>query len=150
MTPERPVLLLRRGSKGWVVSARGRVLRPVRNVRISSLPRTWVPKGTPVKVGETLASEAGAPVATVLAPLAASGFPARVRSVRTAGGELTLVLRSGPELRLGDTGDLRLKLAVARRILVLLGPDPSARYIDVSVPERPVVGGENSQVESTG
>jgi cell division protein FtsQ len=150
VTPERPVLLLRRGSEGWVVSERGRVLRAVKNTRVSTLPRTWVPKDTPVKVGATLAPENGALVASVLAPLAASAFPARVRSVRAADAELTLVLRSGLELRLGDRGDLRLKLAVARRILLLQGPDPVEAYIDVSVPERPVVGQTNSQVESTG
>ena len=49
------------------------------------------------------------------------------------------------ELRLGDTSDLRLKLAIARRILnstgaVTAGPG----YLDVSLPERPVLVG-NSQ-----
>ena len=147
VTPERPVLLLRRGSEGWVISARGRVLRSVRNVRVSSLPRVWVPKETRVKAGATLAPESGGLVASVLVPVVGTNFPARVRSVRAADAELTLVLRSGLEIRLGDSGDLRLKLAVARRILVLQGPGPVAAYIDVSVPERPVVGGENSQVE---
>ena len=67
--------------------------------------------------------------------------------MRATDKELTLVLRSGLELRLGDAGDLRLKLAVARRILLLQGAETSADYIDVSVPERPVVGGLNTQVE---
>ena len=147
VTPERPVFLLRRGSEGWVVSARGRVLRSVRNVRVSSLPRVWVPKETQVQTGATLAPDAGGLVASVLVPVGSTNFPARVRSVRAADAELTLVLRSGVEVRLGDSGDLRLKLAVARRILVLQGADPAAAYIDVSVPERPVVGGDNSQVE---
>src|SRR5579884_381802 len=49
---ERPVLLLRRGAEGWVVSARGRVLSRVRNTRLSSLPRAWVPASTEVGVGE--------------------------------------------------------------------------------------------------
>ena len=150
VTPERAVLLLRRGSEGWVVSERGRVLRPVRNVRVSSLPRAWVPKDTPVKTGEMLAPERGGLAATVLVPIRGSSFPARVRSVRAGGAELTLMLRSGVEIRLGDGGDLRLKLAVARRILVLQGADPAAVYIDVSVPERPVVGPANSRVEGEG
>ena len=67
--------------------------------------------------------------------------------MRAKDAELTLVLGSGLELRLGDAGDLRLKLAIARRILRSQGA--AARrdgYIDVSVPERPVVGGVNSQV----
>ena len=70
-----------------------------------------------------------------------------MRTVRATDKELTLVLRSGLELRLGDAGDLRLKLAVARRILLLQGAETSADYIDVTVPERPVVGGLNTQVE---
>ena len=37
----------------------------------------------------------------------------------TGDGELTLVLASGTELRLGDSGDLRLKLAIAKQILPL-------------------------------
>ncbi len=150
VTPERAVLLLRRGSEGWVVSARGRVLRTVRNVRVSSLPRAWVPKDAAVRVGEILAPEHGAVAATVLAPLAASNFPARVRAVRAKESELTLVLRSGLELRLGDSGDLRLKLAVARRILAVQAADATPVYVDVSVPERPVVGDGNPGVESTG
>ena len=67
--------------------------------------------------------------------------------MRATDKELTLVLRSGLELRLGDAGDLRLKLAVARRILLLQGAETSADYLDVTVPERPVVGGLNTQVE---
>jgi cell division protein FtsQ len=150
VTPERPVLLLRRGGKGWVVSARGRVLRSVKHPRVSSLPRAWVPKPTVVRVGKTLAPEGGGTIAMVLAPLGAGAFPAGVRSVRAKDSELTLILGSGLELRLGDAGDLRLKLAVARRILALQGAESTAAYVDVSVPERPVVGSGNTQVESTG
>jgi cell division protein FtsQ len=146
VTPERPVLLVRKGKDSWVVSARGRVLRTVADPGESTLPRLWLPKGAAVRVNRLLAPESGGTAATALAPLAGVQFPARVRTVRALNGELTLVLRSGLELRLGDTGDLRLKLAVARRLLLLEGPDPSAAYIDVSVPERPVVGGGNSQV----
>jgi hypothetical protein len=53
---------------------------------------------------------------------------------------LTLKLAGGFEIRLGDPGDLRLKLAIARRILRATGAATSgATYLDVSVPERPVV-----------
>ena len=150
VTPERPVLLLRRGKDGWVVSARGRVLRKVTTTRISSLPRVWVGKGAEIAVNQVLAPESGLAAATVLAPLAGSSFPARVRTVRATDKELTLVLRSGLELRLGDVGDLRLKLAVARRVLLLVASNADARYLDVSVPERPVVGGINPQVQGQG
>jgi hypothetical protein len=70
--------------------------------------------------------------------------------VRESGTELTLVLRSGLQVRLGGVGDLRLKLAIARRILRAVGADSgSTGYLDVSVPERPVIAGSNAQV-STG
>jgi cell division protein FtsQ len=147
VTPERPVLVLRRGKDGWVVSARGRVLRKLRNTRLSPLPRLWVPKDADVQVGAMLAPESGGAAAIALAPIVGSAFPARVRAARFANGELTFVLRSGLELRLGDPGDLRLKLAVARRLLLLEGSGTTATYLDVSVPERPVVGGGNPQVE---
>jgi hypothetical protein len=48
------------------------------------------------------------------------------------------VLRSGIELRLGDASDLKLKLAIARRVLSRLAPAGHGAYVDVSVPERPV------------
>ena len=63
------------------------------------------------------------------------------------------MLASGIEVRLGDIGDLRLKLAIARRILALAAPsrDTTPAYVDVSVPERPVLGGRhNPQVEGRG
>jgi cell division septal protein FtsQ len=140
VTPERPVVLLRRGTEGWVVSARGRVIRQVQDAHVGTLPRVFVPKETSVRLGEFLPSSSGGLAAAALAPLDASPFPAQVRLVRAGDNELTFVLRSGPEVRLGDLGDLRLKLAVAQRILVRLGPEPAEVYVDVSVPERPVVG----------
>ena len=56
--------------------------------------------------------------------------------MRWAGGELTLVLRRGPDIRLGGTSDLLLKLSVVARIFSLL--EDGTVYVDVSVPERPV------------
>ena len=68
------------------------------------------------------------------------------RTVETHGTEIAFVLRSGLQVRLGDKADLRLKLAIARRILAVLGGSATSGYVDVSVPERPVVGSTNSQV----
>ncbi len=48
---------------------------------------------------------------------------------------LTLRLRSGLELRLGDARDVDLKLAVADRVLRVL--PPGSGYLDVSVPRPP-------------
>jgi hypothetical protein len=47
-------------------------------------------------------------------------------------------LRSGLELLLGDAGDVKLKLAVAERVLPVL-PQGST-FLDVSIPGRPVSG----------
>jgi ferric-dicitrate binding protein FerR (iron transport regulator) len=57
--------------------------------------------------------------------------------VLTEGGDLTLLLASGTQLRLGDSGDLKLKLSIAKELLRLTS---GAAYVDVSVPERPVAG----------
>jgi hypothetical protein len=72
-----------------------------------------------------------------IAPLRPLRLGGRVRQVLAGDGQLTLVLASGTELRLGDSGDLRLKLSIAKQILPLAG---GAAYVDVSVPERPVAG----------
>jgi cell division protein FtsQ len=143
--PERPVLIVRQGAAGFLVAASGRVLRTMKNPHHSALPRLYVRKDVPVVVGERLPAE-GVPAATALAALRGASLPGGVRFVRAGEHELTLVLGSKLQLRLGDSGDLRLKLAIARRILAATG---AARvgggYLDVSVPERPVLT-TNSQV----
>jgi Cell division protein FtsQ len=144
------VLLLRRGREGWVVSARGRVLRQVTSTRLSSLPRLWVPRTASVSVGAMLAPRDGAAAAVALAPVGRTAFRGQIRFVRVGDRELTFVLRSGLEVRLGDGGDVRLKLAIARRILAALGAEAAGGYVDVSVPERPVVAVANPQVEGRG
>jgi cell division protein FtsQ len=138
---ERPVAVLRRGSDAWLVSSGARVLVRL-NRPYPRLPRIWLPATADVSVNATLAGVGAMGVAAV-APLHAIHLDASVRQVVAGDGELTLVLASGTRLRIGDTGDLRLKLAIARRILPLTH---GAAYVDVSVPERPVAG-YNSQVE---
>jgi cell division protein FtsQ len=146
--PERAVLLLRRGKDSWSVSARGRVLRAIHDPTKSSLPRTWVPLDTHVTVGDRLPAAAGGLAAASLAPLR-GGLLSEIRTVETDGSEIAFVLRSGLQVRLGDKADLRLKLVIARRILAMLGTSATSGYLDVSVPERPVVGSSNSQVAGT-
>jgi cell division protein FtsQ len=135
--PERPLLVLRRGDESWLVSARARVVRPVEKGAIAGLPRIWVPKDVGVAVGDTLA-DTTARDAVQLLSLARLELPARVRAVRIEHGDAALILRSGVEVRLGRQHDLRLKLAVAARVLPHLGLDMS--YLDVAVPDRPVAG----------
>jgi len=149
---ERSVLLLRQRRSSWVVSSRGRVMRAIEHPRRSALPRLWLPAKVPVRVGELLPRYDGALAAAAVAPIAPGVFHGGIRTVVSHPGALTLVLGAGPEIRLGDLGDLRLKLAIARRILHIAAaggaPAPGA-YVDVSVPERPVLGGPKSQVGCT-
>lgn len=138
---ERPVAVLRRGSDAWLVSSSARVLEHLEKRPYPRLPRIWLPAGTEVSVNSTLAGVAARGVAAV-APLRPLHLTGRVRQVLVGDGQLSLVLASGTQLRLGDSGDLRLKLSIAKQILPLAG---GATYVDVSVPERPVAG-YNSQV----
>lgn len=149
---EHAVLLLRQRRRSWVVSSRGRVMAPVYHPRRSKLPRLWLPASVPVSVGERLPLYDGSLAAAAVAPIAPGVFHGGVRSVVSSTTALTLVLGSGTQIRLGDLGDLELKLAVARRIIrvgTAEGVVASTAYVDVSVPERPVLGSPNSQVGST-
>lgn len=136
---ERPAAVLRHGSGAWLVSERGRVLQRLADPAGLALPRIWV-AGSGVPGDGALLSDAEA-----LEPALALGqllavdrrFFAQVGQARATDDGLVLVLRSGAELRLGPAEDLPLQIAVARRILTLVGPD--VQYVDVSVPERPVV-----------
>jgi cell division protein FtsQ len=137
---ERPVAVLRQGVDAWLVSASARVLRKLERP-YPRLPRIWVARSVDITVNATLAGPGARGVAAV-APLGPLRVGADVRQVLTADGELTLVLGSGTQLRLGNSGDIRLKLSIAKQLIPLT---PGAAYVDVSVPERPVAG-YNSQV----
>jgi len=143
---ERAVLLVRQGASSWVVSARGRVMRKIANPRRSSLPRLWLSQSVALSVGETLPAYEGKLAAAAVAPILRRAYPGGIRSVMSAPEALTLVLGAGTEIRLGDLGDLRLKLAIARRILEIAARkgESSPVYVDVSVPERPVLGTQQS------
>lgn len=135
--PERPVLVVRRGGDAFLVAASGRVLRPLAHPRRSRLPRLWLKKDVVLHTGEPIP---GTAAVAALAPLQNTPLPGGVKVVRGGRNELTLVLGGGLEVRLGDAGDLRLKLAIARRILRTTGAAAAGPgYLDVSVPERPVL-----------
>jgi hypothetical protein len=116
-------------------------MRRVAAPRRSRLPRLWLPKSVRLAAGETLPLDQGRIAAAAVAPIARRAYPGGVRAVVTGPEALTLVLGEGTQLRLGDLGDLRLKLAIARRILHVAAAngDASPVYVDVSVPERPVL-----------
>ena len=144
---ERPVLVVRRvpGKEAYLVAASGRVLRALPHPERSTMPRLWVTHAVAITVGATLA-----PGVAAAATAAGAGrdvvLAGGIRTVRETSSELTLTLGSGLDVRLGDAGDLRLKLAIARRIIAESGGGAIGDgYLDVSVPERPVLH-LNSQV----
>jgi hypothetical protein len=104
----------------------------------------WLPAATPARPGDPAPLDVRI-AAAALAPLRPGILPGGVDTVLADRTQLTFRLRSGFEVRLGDLGDVRLKLAIARRILASTAAAWSAGYIDVSVPERPVLY-SNSQV----
>ena len=144
IVPEVPVAVLHRGTQTWLVSGRGRTIAQIKAGTQLGLPRIWVPTAAQVAPGVFLAPDEGGIAARALA--LAAGFPARVTTVTFAHGELTMNLRFGVELRLGEPVDVRLKLAIARRALRLL--PPGSTYLDVAVPQRPVAG-SNPQVSTS-
>jgi cell division protein FtsQ len=145
IVPERPVAVLRQGKDSWLAAASGRVVAPLDQGARAGLPRIWLTPKVDLRLGEPVTGNVRGAVRAV-APLVRRPLPARVTAVRSSPQELTLVLRSGFELRLGDDSDRALKLELARRILPALLA--SGGYLDVSVPERPVASATlDSRVE---
>ena len=147
VVPERAVAVVRQGASSYLVAESGRVMATVERRDRPALARIWIRKDVRLQVGGRTEGDLSAAVAAV-APLVGSGFPGRVSSVAATPTSLTLRLRSGLEVRLGDPVDVALKLAVAARVIPLLTSD--ATYLDVAVPERPVSATLNSQVEPQG
>ncbi|MDQ2985026.1 MAG: FtsQ-type POTRA domain-containing protein [Actinomycetota bacterium] len=136
---EAPIAVVRRGADAWLVSANARVIRSVEQAAGPALPRIWVSGSADVQSDGSLKDAAGVEAIRSLAALQAARWPIHVRLVKLEDGEVSFVLRSGLELRLGSTRLLPLKFAVAGRILAIVRSTmPDARYIDVSVPARPV------------
>jgi cell division protein FtsQ len=145
VTVEHPVAILRRATDAWLASATGRVLATLRPGSYAALPRIWLAAETGVAVGGT--------VETGRALLVASALQTErprmhVLAVRDNGdGQLVLQVVGGREVRLGDTSNLALKLAVSSAVLRRA---EDALYVDVSVPTRAVAGYSNSQVSGQG
>ena len=140
VSAERPVAVLRKGSQAWIVTERGRVLDQLDDASTSQLPRVWVADASVPSTGDLLtADEARLPAVVLGSVLSANRqLFGDVREARETDDGLVLVLRSGTEIRLGDADEVGLQLAVAQRVLQAVGP--GAAYVDVSVPERAVVG----------
>ena len=144
VVPEHAVAVVRQGASSYLVAESGRVMATVERRDRPALARIWIKRDVRLQVGARAEGDLLAAVSAV-APLVGSGFPGRVSSVTATPTSLTLRLRSGLELRLGEPLDVALKLAVAARVIPLLTSDTT--YLDVAVPERPVSGTLNSQVE---
>ncbi|HSG14065.1 MAG TPA: FtsQ-type POTRA domain-containing protein [Gaiellaceae bacterium] len=134
---ERAVAVARRGSSSYLVTGSAKVVREVQPGAHRKLPRLWIPRGVTVSVGGRL-PPAYDPATRALATAREVGFRRPMKGVRSQGDELVLVLRRGPEIRLGAATDYALKLTVAREVLGRIGSGRA--YVDVSVPERPVAG----------
>jgi cell division protein FtsQ len=133
---ERPAAVLRRGPDSWLVSTHGRVMERLSSTGLQKLPRIWISTRREVRTGAEL-TVAGAATAAHAVGLAGP-FAGRIASVSDKGGALVFRLRSGLELLLGNGGDVKLKVAVAQRVLPVL-PSGST-FLDVSSPGRPVSG----------
>jgi cell division protein FtsQ len=133
---ERPAAVLRRGPDSWLVSRRGRVMERLSATALPRLPRVWISTRTMVRLGAELTAAGSATAARAVG--LAGGFATRVDSASYASGVLVFHLRSGLQLLLGDGSDIKLKVAVANRVLAML-PSGST-FLDVSSPGRPVSG----------
>jgi cell division protein FtsQ len=147
--PEVPVAVMEVGEDGWVLSERGRVIRPAAS-SARRLPRFRLPVRVPISLGSFVDDPAARTILTALADLPPR-FPARVEAVQLENGTLTLELEATwgtPELRLGEPVDVAAKLAAGALVLRRLPASerPTTDYLDVSLPERVVVG-SNSQPE---
>jgi cell division protein FtsQ len=136
VVPEQPAAVLRRGPDSWLVSMRGRVMERLPAAAVPRLPRIWISTRTPVRTGAELKA-AGAAAAARAVGLAGA-FASRIDSASVANGTLVFHLRSGVALLLGDGSDIKLKVAVATRVLAIL--PAGSTFLDVSSPGRPVSG----------
>jgi cell division protein FtsQ len=137
VAPARPVAVVRRGESSWLVTGSGKVIRQVKTGTQRGLPRLWLAKGTTIRLGGAVPA-GWVPATRALAEAHAVGLGSRVKGIRPAGDELTLVLRRGTEIRLGRATEVGLKLTVAAKVLRRL--DGGTAYVDVSVPQRAVAG----------
>jgi cell division septal protein FtsQ len=149
VAPEVPLAVLRLGPDRWLVSRRGRVIRRYVPDAEERYPRFHLAGRANVGPGTIVTDENARAILGALAAAPAK-FPARIDKVSLEKGELTMELHASwgdPELRLGEPVDVRAKLAAAGVVLRSLSADYRGwtGYVDVSVPERTVVG-TNSQV----
>ena len=138
--PEHAVAVARRGAKAWLVAASTRTMAAVPLRTHTDLPRIWLAQSGDAQVGASITDRYGLRAVRALALARLAEFRTRIRMVRVREGDLSFLLGSGIELRLGALHAVPLKLAIASKILPQLRASGGFSYLDVSVPERPVAG----------
>jgi cell division septal protein FtsQ len=149
--PELPLAVLKLGADRWLLSERGRVIRSYEADPIERYPAFRLAPRPNVRPGAFISDLEARTILGALASLPRR-FPARIDKVSLADGQLTMGLKApwgSPQVRLGEAVDLRVKLAVAALLIRSLSADDRSEvtYLDVSVPERTIVG-TNPQVVS--
>jgi cell division protein FtsQ len=144
--PEEPAAIARRGAEAWLVSTSAEVISTVPAGKRRAYPAVWLTGSDVPEIGAAITDRFGLRAVRALALADRAHFKRRINVVRARDHDLTFLLASGIELRLGDLRAIRLKLAVADQILPKLRATGGYTYLDVSVPGRPVAG-SNSQPE---
>ncbi len=138
VTPARPVAVATDGETSVLVAPDGRVLGPAEPR--SGLARVAL-SAPPPEVGEPVPRQAKGAVA--LAGATPPEVAQRLRGLRMRGGRLEGRLVNGPRLRFGAPDDVVSKAAALTALLSNLSSEQeqAATYIDLSVADRPAVGG---------
>jgi cell division protein FtsQ len=137
---EHPVAVARRGPHAWLIASSSRTIAEVPLKTHPELPRIWLAHSGDPEVGQPVTDRFGLRAVRALALARTSRFQLRIRMVRVQQRDLTFLLSSGLELRLGELQAIPLKLAVAARIVPGLLAQGGFAYLDVAVPERTVAG----------
>ena len=137
---EHPVAVARRGTHAWLVASSSRAIAEIPLHAHPELPRIWLAHSGDPQVGQPVTDRFALRAVRALALARTSRFQLRIRMVRVQQRDLTFLLASGIQLRLGELQAVPLKLAVAERIVPGLLAQGGFTYLDVGVPERPVAG----------
>ena len=97
---ERPVAVVRRGSSAWLATGSGKVIQEIETGTERQFPRLWLTRDVAVRIGRSLPPEPGRRDSRARCCPSGPAAPAR-EGGPARGRTLTLVLRRGPEIRLG-------------------------------------------------
>lgn len=133
IVPERPAGIVATRHGSLVVSASGRVIGPAR--RGAQLPVLAAAPADIPGIGGVIASPS---VLDEIAVASTATRGVRLDAVGWTDDGLVARLASGGQVRFGDAADLARKLRIARAVVRRAGDAP-LRYVDVSVPDAPVL-----------